>query len=104
MSWVTIIWAMIASAAVAEGIPNPWMLIGQLPFSPDDRTKKILTEAVALANATSGSLFMNPREADWYYYPARPGLIRSLSARWAGGSLHPDVSPSVQVVIMSKQC
>ena len=42
MSWVTIIWAMIASAAVAEGIPNPWMLIGQLPFSPDDRTKKIL--------------------------------------------------------------
>jgi hypothetical protein len=31
--------------------------------------KKILTEAVALANATSRSLFMNPREADWYYYP-----------------------------------
>jgi hypothetical protein len=30
MSWVTIIWAMIASVAVAEGIPNPWMLIGQL--------------------------------------------------------------------------
>ena len=30
MSWVTIIWAMIASAAVAGGFQNPWMLIGQL--------------------------------------------------------------------------
>jgi hypothetical protein len=39
------------------------------PFSPDARMKKILTEAVALANATSRSLFMNAREADWYYYP-----------------------------------
>jgi hypothetical protein len=39
------------------------------PFSPDERMKKILIEAVALANATSRSLFMNPREADWYYYP-----------------------------------
>jgi hypothetical protein len=85
MSWVTIIWAMIASAAVAEGIPNPWMLIGQLPFSPDDRTKKILTEAVALANATSGSLFMNPREADWYYYPGsawfNPLFISAMGRR-----------------------
>jgi hypothetical protein len=37
------------------------------PFAPDARMKKILTEAVALANATSRSLFMSPREADWYY-------------------------------------
>jgi hypothetical protein len=39
------------------------------PFAPDARMKKILTEALALANATSRSLVMNPREADWYYYP-----------------------------------
>jgi hypothetical protein len=39
------------------------------PFAPDARMKKILTEALAVANATSRSLFMNPREADWYYYP-----------------------------------
>ena len=38
------------------------------PFVPDDRMKKIMTEAAAVANATSRSLFMNPREADWYYY------------------------------------
>ncbi|WP_313950198.1 DUF1254 domain-containing protein [Accumulibacter sp.] len=39
------------------------------PFAPDARTKKILTEAVALANATSRSLFMNPRDKSWTYYP-----------------------------------
>jgi hypothetical protein len=31
--------------------------------------KKILTEALAVANATSRSLFMNPRDPSWYYYP-----------------------------------
>jgi hypothetical protein len=39
------------------------------PFAPDERMKKILTEALAVANATSRSLFVNPRAADWYYYP-----------------------------------
>ena len=39
------------------------------PFAPDERMKKILTEALSVANATSRSLFMNPRAADWYYYP-----------------------------------
>jgi hypothetical protein len=38
------------------------------PFAPDDRMKKILTEALALANATSRSLLMNPRNPNWYYY------------------------------------
>lgn len=31
--------------------------------------KKILTEALAVANATSRSLFMNPRDPSWFYYP-----------------------------------
>jgi hypothetical protein len=39
------------------------------PFAPDARMKKIMTEAAALANATSRTLFMNPRDLEWYYYP-----------------------------------
>lgn len=39
------------------------------PFAPDARMKKNITEGLALANATARSLFMNPREADWFYYP-----------------------------------
>lgn len=39
------------------------------PFAPDARMKKIMTEALALANATTRSLFMNPRDPSWFYYP-----------------------------------
>jgi hypothetical protein len=39
------------------------------PFAPDARMKKILTEALAVANATSRNLFMNPRDPSWFYYP-----------------------------------
>ena len=39
------------------------------PFAPDERMKKILTDALAVANASSRTLFVNPRAADWYYYP-----------------------------------
>ena len=39
------------------------------PFAPDARMKKILTEAAALGNATSRSLFMSARDPSWYYYP-----------------------------------
>ncbi|UFW85355.1 DUF1254 domain-containing protein [Bradyrhizobium barranii] len=39
------------------------------PFAPDARMKKILTEALALANATSRSLLMHPRNPTWFYYP-----------------------------------
>ena len=39
------------------------------PFAPDARMKKILSEALAVANASSRSLFMNPRDRSWYYYP-----------------------------------
>src|SRR5215217_3348676 len=39
------------------------------PFAPDARMKKILTEAVAQANATTRSLFMHPRDPSWFYYP-----------------------------------
>jgi hypothetical protein len=39
------------------------------PFKPDARMKKIMTEALALANASSRALFMNPRDPSWFYYP-----------------------------------
>jgi hypothetical protein len=39
------------------------------PFSPDARMKRILSEAVEVANATARSLTMNPRDPGWYYYP-----------------------------------
>ncbi len=38
-------------------------------FAPDARMKKIMTEAVAVANATSRALFMSPRQPSWFYYP-----------------------------------
>lgn len=39
------------------------------PFAPDARMKKILTDALTVANATSRSLLLNPRATDWYLYP-----------------------------------
>jgi hypothetical protein len=39
------------------------------PFAPDVRMKKIMTEALVLANATSRALFMSPRDPSWFYYP-----------------------------------
>ncbi len=39
------------------------------PFVPDERMKKILTEAAELGNATSRTLFMRPRDPSWFYYP-----------------------------------
>ncbi len=38
-------------------------------FAPDERMKKIMTDALALANATARSLFMSPRDPNWSYYP-----------------------------------
>ncbi|UPJ61474.1 DUF1254 domain-containing protein [Bradyrhizobium sp. 192] len=39
------------------------------PFAPDARMKKILAEALTLANAHSRTLFMAPRDPTLYYYP-----------------------------------
>jgi hypothetical protein len=45
-------------------------IVKDKPFIPDERLKKILTEAAVLGNATARSLFWNPREADaGFYYP-----------------------------------
>jgi hypothetical protein len=44
-------------------------IIKDKPFAPDAQMKKILTEALAVANAASRSLFMHPRDSSWFYYP-----------------------------------
>jgi len=41
------------------------------PFEPDERMKKILTEAVAVGNATARALTFRPRLEEVYYYPDR---------------------------------
>jgi hypothetical protein len=41
------------------------------PFNPDARMKKILTEAVAVGNATARALTFAPRKASVYFYPDR---------------------------------
>ena len=47
------------------------------PFAPDARMKKILTEAPAVANATSRSLLMNPARPRLVLLP-RLGLVEPL--------------------------
>ena len=39
------------------------------PFAPDARMKKIMTEALAVANATSRTLFMNVRGSELVLLP-----------------------------------
>ncbi len=51
------------------------------PFHPDARMKKILTEAVAVGNATARALTFAPRKASVYYYPDR-----KWTSPFAGGS------------------
>jgi len=50
------------------------------PFAPDARMKRILTEAVAVANATARSLFMRPRDPSWYYYPGSAWMLFTMFA------------------------
>jgi hypothetical protein len=60
-----------ATALDAE-LMGPLAAIGIVkgkPFAPDARMKKILTETLAVANATSRSLLVNPRDPAWFYYP-----------------------------------
>ena len=39
------------------------------PFKPDARMKKLLTEAVAIGNATARAILFQPREKSAYFYP-----------------------------------
>ena len=60
------------ATALDPELMGPLAAIGIIkgkPFAPDARMKKILTQALAVANATSRSLLVNPRAAEWYRYP-----------------------------------
>jgi hypothetical protein len=52
------------------------------PFAPDARMKEILSEAVAVANATSRSICMNPRDPSWYYYPGSAWMNPFFICGW----------------------
>jgi hypothetical protein len=43
------------------------------PFAPDTLLKKIMSEALAVANAASLTLVWLPRDQSWFYYPNSSG-------------------------------
>ncbi|MGB3211131.1 MAG: DUF1254 domain-containing protein, partial [Desulforhopalus sp.] len=49
------------------------------PFAPDDRMKKLLTEAATLGNATSRVITFHPRFAGVKIYPDDPGSVWSTA-------------------------
>ncbi|MBK5395941.1 DUF1254 domain-containing protein [Pseudomonas sp. TH39(2020)] len=63
------------------------------PFNPDARMKKILTEAVALANATSRTLFTAPRDPAWYYYPGSGWQNMLFSSGYEFETPVPEITP-----------
>jgi hypothetical protein len=52
------------------------------PFAPDARMKKILTEGVAIGNATARSITFRPRKESAYFYPGQ----RQWYSCFTGGS------------------
>ena len=52
------------------------------PFAPDARMKKILTEGVAIGNATARSITFRPRLESAYFYPGK----RQWYSSFTGGS------------------
>jgi len=84
-----------ATALNAE-LMGPVAAIGIIkgrPFAPDARMKKILTEAAALANATSRTLFMAPRAADWYYYPGSGWVNQLFVSGYEFETPIPEITP-----------
>ena len=63
------------------------------PFAPDARMKKIMTEALAVANATSRSLFMSPRDPSWYYYPELVVVQLPVRDRLRVRDADPEITP-----------
>ena len=43
------------------------------PFAPDARMKTILTDAVAIGNATARAITFRPRDEAFFYYPGKSG-------------------------------
>ena len=51
------------------------------PFAPDERMKRILSDAAAVANATARSLWMRPRDPEWYFYPDSAWMPLTVTVR-----------------------
>ncbi|MEX0793800.1 MAG: DUF1254 domain-containing protein [Pirellulaceae bacterium] len=82
------------------------------PFAPDERMKKILTEAVAVGNATARTITFKTRMKDAYYYPdsawftgfvggnheflSQPG-VRNLDARVLFHYYATGISPAMAI-------
>jgi hypothetical protein len=82
------------------------------PFAPDERMKKILTEAAAVGNATARTLMIKSRDKASYYYPdstwsnpllvggyeflQQPG-VRSLDARTASYYYFTGATPAMSM-------
>jgi hypothetical protein len=85
------------------------------PFAPDARMKKILTEAVAVGNATARAISFRPRDKDFYFYPGKSNWftpfvggssefiqnnIRLLDARTAFFYLATGITPAMSEKII----
>jgi hypothetical protein len=65
------------ATALDPELTGPLAAIGIVkgkPFAPVARMKKIMTDALAVANATSRSLVMSGRDPTWAYYPGSAWL------------------------------
>ena len=66
---------LIQKEPIAALDPEPRGLVASIgivkgkPFKPDARMKKLLTEAVAIGNATARAIVFKPREKAAYFYP-----------------------------------
>jgi hypothetical protein len=63
------------------------------PFAPDARMKKIMTEGLAVANATARSLVMNGRDPSWAYYPGSSWLNPLFVSGYEFETPIPEVTP-----------
>jgi hypothetical protein len=88
------------------------------PFKPDARMKKLLTEAVAIGNATARTILFQPREKAAYLYPASDSAwvmpyfgkdvffevdgARNLDARTNFYYAYTGVSPAMAVTVAGR--
>ncbi len=88
------------------------------PFKPDARMKKLLTEAVAIGNATARAILFKPREKAAYFYPDSDSSwvmayfgkdvffevdgARNLDARTNFFYAYTGVSPAMAVTVAGK--
>lgn len=64
------------------------------PFAPDARMKKILTDAAAVGNAASRTIFMSPRDPSWYYYPNSSWSNLLFQTGYEFETPIPDITPA----------